>query len=91
MIAGLSWRLDGQIRHNGNRPFSTAGLARDLPYDRLGNPRKYVARTYLGRRTIGYQAALGCRFRCTFCGVAAMFRGKTVLPAPSGWNGIFSS
>ncbi len=72
---GLSWRARGQIIHNPNRPFSAAGLARDLPFERLGNPRRYLGRTYLGQRTAGYQAALGCRFRCTFCGVAAMFRG----------------
>jgi len=81
-IAGLSWRSGDEIVHNKSRAFSTAGLARSLPYERLGNPRKYLGRTYLGSRTIGYQAALGCRFRCTFCGVAAMFRGKTALPAP---------
>jgi radical SAM superfamily enzyme YgiQ (UPF0313 family) len=81
-IAGLSWRSDDRIVHNPNRAFSTAGLVRGLPYERLGNPRHYIARTYLGTRTTGYQAALGCRFRCTFCGVAAMFRGKTALPAP---------
>jgi anaerobic magnesium-protoporphyrin IX monomethyl ester cyclase len=51
-----------------------------LPYQRLQNPLQYLPRTFLGRRTAGYQAALGCRFRCTFCGVAAMFRGKTALP-----------
>jgi radical SAM superfamily enzyme YgiQ (UPF0313 family) len=82
-IAGLSWRHDGQIVHNPNRAFSTAGLARSLPYERLGDPRRYFGRTFLGQRTGGYQAALGCRFRCTFCGVAAMFRGKTALP-PAG-------
>ena len=81
-IAGLSWRSGDQIVHNRSRPFTTAGLARVLPYERLGNPQQYLSRTYLGRRTMGYQAALGCRFRCTFCGVAAMFRGKTALPAP---------
>ncbi|HWG72374.1 MAG TPA: radical SAM protein [Steroidobacteraceae bacterium] len=81
-IAGLSWRSAGGVRHNRHRTFSAAGLARALPFERLGNPRQYLARTYLGRRTTGYQAALGCRFRCTFCGVAAMFRGKTALPAP---------
>ncbi len=81
-IAGLSWRSGERIVHNGNRPFSTASLARVLPYERLGDPGAYLALTYLGRRTTGYQAALGCRFRCTFCGVAAMFRGKTALPAP---------
>jgi radical SAM superfamily enzyme YgiQ (UPF0313 family) len=79
-IAGLSWRRDGQIIHNPNRTFSTAGLGRSLPYERLSDPRHYFGRTFLGRRTAGYQAALGCRFRCTFCGVAAMFRGKTALP-----------
>jgi anaerobic magnesium-protoporphyrin IX monomethyl ester cyclase len=79
-ITGLSWRRDGQIVHNPNRAFSTAGLARSLPYERLGDPRRYFGRTFLGQRTGGYQAALGCRFRCTFCGVAAMFRGKTALP-----------
>lgn len=79
-IAGLSWRRDRQIVHNPNRAFSTAGMARSLPYERLGDPRNYFGRTFLGQRTGGYQAALGCRFRCTFCGVAAMFRGKTALP-----------
>jgi anaerobic magnesium-protoporphyrin IX monomethyl ester cyclase len=79
-IAGLSWRRDGQIIHNTNRAFSTAGLVRSLPYERLADPRQYFARTFLGERTGGYQAALGCRFRCTFCGVAAMFRGKTAMP-----------
>lgn len=81
-IAGLSWRRDGQVVHNPNRPFSAAGAARPLPYERVGSPRPYLSSTYLGRRTTGYQAALGCRFRCTFCGVAAMFRGKTAMPAP---------
>lgn len=80
-IDGLSWRAHGVIVHNRNRAFSAAGVSRTLPYERLGNPQQYLSRTFLGRRTTGYQAALGCRFRCTFCGVAAMFRGKTALPA----------
>jgi radical SAM superfamily enzyme YgiQ (UPF0313 family) len=79
-VAGLTWRRDGTIVHNVRRVFSTASHARSLPYERLGDPRRYLARSYLGRRTSGYQAALGCRFRCTFCGVAAMFRGKTAVP-----------
>jgi anaerobic magnesium-protoporphyrin IX monomethyl ester cyclase len=79
-IAGLSWRQGGQIVHNKDRAFSTASLGRMLPYERLDNPRQYLKKTYLGQRTAGYQAALGCRFRCTFCGVATMFRGKMALP-----------
>jgi radical SAM superfamily enzyme YgiQ (UPF0313 family) len=79
-IRGLTWRRDGEVTHNPERAFSAASLARMLPYDTLENPRQYLTRTYLGERTAGYQAALGCRFRCTFCGVAAMFRGRMALP-----------
>src|SRR6202522_600775 len=79
-ITGLTWRLGDRIVHNKDRKFSAASLGRMLPYDKLENPRQYLTNTYLGRRTIGYQAALGCRFRCTFCGVANMYRGKTALP-----------
>ena len=79
-IRGLSWRREGQSVHNKERPFSAASLNRMLAYDSLENPRQYLTKTYLGERTAGYQAALGCRFRCTFCGVAAMYRGKMALP-----------
>src|SRR6202042_2145649 len=79
-IDGLSWRNGVDVIHNRNRAFSTASMTQMLPYDTLGDPRQYLTRTYLGERTAGYQAALGCRFRCTFCGVAAMYRGKTALP-----------
>ncbi len=79
-ITGLSWRRDGQVVHNKERRFSSTSLNRMLPYASLSNPQQYLPPTYLGRRTAGYQAALGCRFRCTFCGVAAMYGGKTALP-----------
>jgi radical SAM superfamily enzyme YgiQ (UPF0313 family) len=80
-IAGLSWKRDGVVVHNPSRPFAPGDPALRLPYEKLGDPRRYLARTYLGRRTVAHQAALGCRFRCTFCGVAAMFGGATALPA----------
>jgi anaerobic magnesium-protoporphyrin IX monomethyl ester cyclase len=79
-IRGLTWSGDGCVTHNPERRFSAASLDRMLPYDTLENPRQYLTHTYLGSRTAGYQAALGCRFRCTFCGVATMYRGKMALP-----------
>jgi anaerobic magnesium-protoporphyrin IX monomethyl ester cyclase len=79
-IGGLSWRRGEEIVHNRARTFSASSLSNRLPYERLDNPAQYLSTTYLGQRTAGYQAALGCRYRCTFCGVAAMFRGKTALP-----------
>jgi radical SAM superfamily enzyme YgiQ (UPF0313 family) len=79
-IQGLTWKRAAEIVHNADRKFSTSRLATGLPYEQLERPQQYLGRTYLGQRTAGYQAALGCRFRCTFCGVATMFRGKTALP-----------
>lgn len=79
-VTGLSWRRGSEIVHNPDRPFSAAPLQLDLGFDDLPTPERYLGPTYLGRRTTGYQAALGCRYRCSFCGVAAMFRGKTALP-----------
>jgi len=77
-IAGLSWKRNGEVTHNHDRGFSPVSPALDL--DSVDDPARYIGPTYLGQRTTGYQAALGCRYRCSFCGVAALFRGKTALP-----------
>ena len=79
-IAGLSHRGSGGTVHNAERAFSAGPLTQQLPYRRLAKLNRYLTHTCLGVRTAGYQAALGCRFRCTFCGVAGMFRGRTALP-----------
>lgn len=80
-VGGLSWRRQGgEVVHNADRAFSTAPLQMDVTYEEVDDPQRYLGPTFLGRRTTGYQAALGCRYRCSFCGVAAMFRGKTALP-----------
>ena len=80
-IRGLSFRHDGGVIHNAARPFTDKHIAPALRYDRLPDIKAYLGRTFLGRRTAAHQAALGCRFRCTFCGVAAMFSGATALPS----------
>jgi anaerobic magnesium-protoporphyrin IX monomethyl ester cyclase len=79
-IRGLTWKHEGQVVHNADRAPEDRRTAEILPYDLLGDPRAYLARTFLGRRTAAHQASMGCRFRCTFCGVAAMFGGATRLP-----------
>ncbi len=79
-IANLSWRNGDRVVHNPARKASLAMRAPLLPYEKLGDPRRYLFRSFMGRRTAVHQAAVGCRFRCTFCGVAAMFRGATLLP-----------
>jgi anaerobic magnesium-protoporphyrin IX monomethyl ester cyclase len=79
-IPNLSWRDGERIVHNAS--CKPQRVVRDtlLPYEKLGDPRRYLFRSFMGRRTAVHQASLGCRFRCTFCGVAAVFRGVTLLP-----------
>lgn len=79
-IPSLVWRRNGVAAHNPDRMFTRRHIAPTLRYDLLSDPGAYLVKTFLGRRTAAHQAALGCRFRCTFCGVAAMFRGATALP-----------
>ncbi|MEO8997722.1 MAG: radical SAM protein [Rhodanobacter sp.] len=79
-ISGLSWRRNGESVHNPSRSFSHGDAALVLPYKKLGDLDKYLSATFLGLRTAVHQAAIGCRFHCTFCGVAAMFGGATSLP-----------
>jgi anaerobic magnesium-protoporphyrin IX monomethyl ester cyclase len=79
-IAGLSWRDGAEPVHNAERTAAAPRASLLASYGLLGDPRRYLARTVLGARTVAHQGAIGCRFRCTFCGVAAMFRGATHLP-----------
>jgi anaerobic magnesium-protoporphyrin IX monomethyl ester cyclase len=79
-IAGLTWRDGGETIMNVERPISGQRPSLVPSYRLLGDPRKYLPKTVLGQRTAAHQAAVGCRFRCTFCGVASMFRGVTALP-----------
>jgi radical SAM superfamily enzyme YgiQ (UPF0313 family) len=79
-VQGLSWRRAGAPVNNAGRAINRARIAPQLNYDSLSDPKAYLVKTFLGQRTAAHQAALGCRFRCTFCGVAAMFSGATVLP-----------
>jgi anaerobic magnesium-protoporphyrin IX monomethyl ester cyclase len=80
-INGLTWRRGDELVHNKDQPFADRRTGELLPYELLSDPHAYLAHTFLGRRTAAHQAALGCRFRCTFCGVAGVFRGATALPA----------
>ena len=80
-IPSLSWRDAGASVHNAAAHVPAPRSATPLPYGKLGDPRRYLTRSFLGARTAVHQGAVGCRFRCTFCGVASMFRGLVALPA----------
>jgi anaerobic magnesium-protoporphyrin IX monomethyl ester cyclase len=57
-----------------------------LPYSKLNtyySLQKYLAKTYLGSKTIAYHSSFGCPFTCSFCAVVpiynARWKGKLAL------------
>jgi radical SAM superfamily enzyme YgiQ (UPF0313 family) len=81
-VAGLTWKSDGQPVHNPERPSISPNRLPLLPYERLRNIQTYLRPSFMGARTAVHQAALGCRYKCDFCGVVSMWNGKTILDAP---------
>jgi len=82
-VAGVTWKRDGGIVSEPDRPFRPPDSFPPLPLERLGDVSRWLARTCLGRRTAVHQAAIGCRYRCSFCGVVSMFGGNTLLSGPA--------
>lgn len=78
-IRGLTWKWKGGIVHNPDRPFRPPDAYPPYPYDRLADVDRYLRPSFLGSRTAVHQAAIGCRYRCGFCGVVSMFNGHTDL------------
>lgn len=79
-IDGLSFRDgSGATVHAPERRPRPPGSYPPLPYERLEEIDRYFRPTFLGRRTGVYQAAVGCRYHCSFCGVVSMWNGRTHL------------
>ena len=82
-IAGLTWKDSGEVRHNPDRAFEPPERFPPLPYERVASAMdRYLRPSFMGTRTAVHQAAIGCRYRCTFCGVVSMFNGHTKLDPP---------
>ena len=74
-VRGLTWKDHGEVVHNPNSEFRPPNDYPVLPYERVGDVNRYLRPSFMGSRTAVHQAAIGCRYRCTFCGVVSMFNG----------------
>ena len=83
-IAGITWKDRGEVSHNPDRPFQPTDRFPPLSYERVAaDMDRYLRPSFMGTRTAVHQAAIGCRYHCTFCGVVSMFNGVTRLDAPA--------
>jgi hypothetical protein len=81
-IPGLAYRMaDGTPVSNPLAPIPHPARLPDFKFDRLPMER-YVRRTYLGTRTLGYHSSYGCPFFCNFCAVVNLVNGKWLAQTP---------
>jgi len=81
-VGGLTWKDGDEIVHNPERKFRPPQEYPPFPYERVADVNRYLRPSFMGSRTAVHQASLGCRYRCTFCGVVSMFNGYTT-PEPA--------
>ena len=81
-IAGLSWKDQGGLRHNPDRPFASLDGFPPFPYHKLGDMEEYVIRTYLGERTLCHITSRGCPFPCNFCAITEVYKRRWLAEEP---------
>jgi anaerobic magnesium-protoporphyrin IX monomethyl ester cyclase len=82
-INGVSYKDQfGLVVNTKDRAIRSPGDYPVMPYHRLREPHRYLARTFLGARTACHHASFGCPFRCTFCGVTEVAGGRQKSEAP---------
>ena len=81
-INGLSYKIEGRIQQNPERPMRPPSEFPAYPYHRIP-AEKYLLPTFLGRRTAVHQASIGCPFRCNFCGVVPFSGSREKMESPA--------
>lgn len=65
-VLGITYKHDGKIIRNPDRPFEDINNFPPLPYH-LIDLEKYVGPSEFGSHTIRYISSYGCPFNCGFC------------------------
>jgi anaerobic magnesium-protoporphyrin IX monomethyl ester cyclase len=75
-LPGLAYPdADGEPTSNPLAPIPRPAQLPAWNFDRVPVER-YVRRTFLGSRTLGYHTSYGCPFFCNFCAVVNMVNGR---------------
>ena len=78
-IQGLSYRdIFGLHRHNPERLMKPPDAFPWSPFHRVP-VEKYLRPSFFGKRTAVHHASIGCPFRCSFCGVHAMYGNRELI------------
>ncbi len=74
-ILGISYKRDGQVFHNPDRPLEDINNFPSMPYH-LIDVRKVLFNNEYGERVINYISSYGCPWRCGFCAEQMVHKRK---------------
>jgi anaerobic magnesium-protoporphyrin IX monomethyl ester cyclase len=78
-ILGLSYKdIFGLHRHNPERLMKPPDAFPWFPFHRVP-VEKYLRPSFFGKRTAAHHASIGCPFRCSFCGVHAVYGNRELV------------
>ncbi len=71
--------LEGNIIKTAKEDLLDQDSLPSLPYQHLANfypLKKYLGKTYLGKKTFSYHSSFGCPFTCSFCAVVPIYEAR---------------
>lgn len=78
-IKNLIYRENGNITFNKKEELLNQDSLPPLPYSYYNQfypIKKYLAKTFMGNKTMAYHSSFGCPFTCSFCAVVPIYNAR---------------